>query len=141
MLVNHYHTQLIILRACMRISRCPSSPFLFFPLLFLMPLVLLHHILVDTLAVRRQNLPFMCSPAGSETPVSQEARRAICHRPSEQMIKLASQLCILPLDMDGQSNKDPTQLSYSTFKVHTFICTERECDLCEGGFETHQVFV
>lgn len=64
MLVNHYRTQLIILGAYMRISRCPSPPFFFFSSsflpCFLMPLVLLH-ILVDTRWLHGDKACFSCA--------------------------------------------------------------------------------
>lgn len=63
MLVNHYHTQLIILGAYMRISRCPSPPFfslLLLPSLFPHATGLTSHPCWHPLAAWRQSLLFMC---------------------------------------------------------------------------------
>lgn len=107
MLVNHYHTQLIILRTSMRIPRCPSPPPLLLLPLFLMPLVLLHHFLVDTRWPHGDKACLSCAPQSAwKHRCRKQPRSTICHHPSKQMIKLASPLCVLPLDMDKQTQME-----------------------------------
>lgn len=117
----------------MPFSTSSSSP----PPPFLMPLVLLHHILVDTRWPHGDKACLSCAP--------QPARKHRCRkRPeapsataqSKQMTKLASALCILPLgshthgDTPTLTKKKDTQYVPGTIisLLCVYICAKRGND-------------
>lgn len=117
-----------------RVSWCLSPPP---PPPFLMPLVLLHHILVDTRWPHGDKACLSCAP--------QPARKHRCRkRPeapsataqSKQMTKLASALCILPLgshthgDRPTLTKKKDTQYVPGTIisLLCVYICAKRGND-------------
>lgn len=116
-----------------RVSWCLSPPP---PPPFLMPLVLLHHILVDTRWPHGDKACLSCAP--------QPARKHRCRkRPeapsataqSKQMTKLASALCILPLGSHthGDTPTLTKKRTHSMFQVLSYlscvyICAKRGND-------------
>lgn len=116
-----------------RVSWCLSPPP---PPPFLMPLVLLHHILVDTRWPHGDKACLSCAP--------QPARKHRCRkRPeapsataqSKQMTKLASALCILPLGSHTRrhtytNKKKDTQYVPGTIisLLCVYICAKRGND-------------
>lgn len=118
-LVNHYHTQLIIPSSCESFTMCVSSSV---PPPSLMPLVLLHHILVDTRWPRGDKACLSCA----HQPARKQRcrKRAICHRPTKQMIKLAISALHPPpryeqTDTHGNSQ---THTGHSLFQVLARVC-------------------
>lgn len=116
-----------------RVSWCLSPPP---PPPFLMPLVLLHHILVDTRWPHGDKACLSCAP--------QPARKHRCRkRPeapsataqSKQMTKLASALCILPLgshthgDTPTLTKKDTQYVPGTIISLLcVYICAKRGND-------------
>lgn len=119
MLVNHYRTQLIILRVHMRISHLSPFP-------HATSLTSSH----PYWRPPEHNLPFMRSPVNLETPVSQKLCSTICYSLLKQMIKLASLCCILPVDMDKWTHIEThlhkcIQLAEYVPGICKSLCSER----------------